>query len=97
MKVIIISLLAATLFSCNQKNNNISKATSHQCKDATHITCDGSCTCDGMECSKDNGDYQISYKSFGDSIVVTQDSEYITTLHYQEIGRLDSILVDWIE
>lgn len=54
-----IALVASGAFSgCNFKSNadrhyasdisNIQPA--HNCSDSTHLSCDGNCECDGMEC-----------------------------------------------
>lgn len=46
MRILTIILLIITLAT------TCKGTTSHQCQDTTHISCDGSCECDGMECEK---------------------------------------------
>lgn len=41
--LVLASVILATVEAC--------KATRHRCTDSTHYTCDGVCTCDGMECN----------------------------------------------
>ena len=47
--LIVLSIIMLCIPSGNpQEPNNLPNI--HKCIDSTHLTCDGNCTCDGMEC-----------------------------------------------
>ena len=52
MRLLILLLVAATLYSCKQTTVSKPKASNHICRTTAHETCDGSCDCDGLGCPK---------------------------------------------
>lgn len=78
----------------------------HKCYDATHINCDGECTCDGMECSSVENKcpyeglecpnaqkYTREYQLelLPDSTRIWQGDRLVNTIHYSQ--SIDSILL----
>jgi len=102
MKQIMILAVVLLAVSCKKPEpvkpvppqDNIEKTSvpTHACNDRTHQSCDGNCECDGLACHLDRGDYQFHMEV--DGINVIQDGRFVQFLRWDQIGRLDSILVD---
>ena len=82
----------------NKMYSNTNKSQLHICVDNTHEICDGSCSCDGMECNISSAfttiparDYQIEL--IEDSMLIFNGHRFVGTIPMWDNSPLDSLLV----
>lgn len=69
----------------------------HKCIDPTHITCDGNCECDGMECpdisaiDRQLKDYQLDI--YMDTFRIYDRGRFVGTFITDGTSRMDSIIL----
>jgi hypothetical protein len=68
---------------------DVPEVTSHTCSDSTHMSCDGSCECDGVGCPR--AEYQVSLEE--DYMVISDYGRIVAEVPWNKTGVLDSIFI----